>query len=102
VDEEHTRLLAFYERVEKAIRAIDPDHILFLDGNTFGSDFSRFGDPLPNTVYACHDYSAYGFPNPPEKFEGTPEQIKYHQDQFRERTEYMEKINGPVWGEFTC
>lgn len=30
-DKKHTRLLAFYERVEKAIRAIDPDHILFLE-----------------------------------------------------------------------
>jgi len=30
-DSEHTRLLAFYDRVEKAIRAIDPDHILFLE-----------------------------------------------------------------------
>lgn len=30
-DSEHTRLIAFYERVEKAIRAIDPHHILFLE-----------------------------------------------------------------------
>jgi len=30
-DIEHTRLLAFYERCEKAIRKIDPDHILFLE-----------------------------------------------------------------------
>jgi hypothetical protein len=30
-DEQHTRLIAFYERVEKAIRKIDPNHILFLE-----------------------------------------------------------------------
>ncbi len=30
-DEQHTRLLVFYERVEKAIRKIDPHHILFLE-----------------------------------------------------------------------
>jgi hypothetical protein len=30
----HTRVLAFYDRVHKAIRAIDPDHIIFFDGNT--------------------------------------------------------------------
>jgi hypothetical protein len=30
-DVEHTRLLDFYVRVEKAIRAIDPHHILFLE-----------------------------------------------------------------------
>jgi aryl-phospho-beta-D-glucosidase BglC (GH1 family) len=56
-DEEHTRLIDFYVRIEKAIRAIDPDHILFLDGNTFGADFSHFKEALPNSVYACHDYS---------------------------------------------
>jgi hypothetical protein len=33
-DEEHIRLLAWYKRVEEAIRKVDPDHILFLDGNT--------------------------------------------------------------------
>ncbi|RSH90736.1 hypothetical protein EHS25_009911 [Saitozyma podzolica] len=67
-DSEHVRLLALYERLEKAVRAIDPNHILFLDGNTFGMDFSHFGEPLPNTVYACHDYSTYGFPSSPELF----------------------------------
>lgn len=56
-DEEHVRVLAFYDRVEAAIRAIDPDHILFLDGNTFGADFSRFAKPWKNSVYACHDYT---------------------------------------------
>jgi hypothetical protein len=30
-DESHTALLAFYERIEKAIRAIDQNHILFLE-----------------------------------------------------------------------
>ena len=29
-DEQHIRLIAWYERVEKAIRQVDPDHILFL------------------------------------------------------------------------
>ena len=29
-DKPHVVLLSFYERVKKATRAIDPDHILFL------------------------------------------------------------------------
>jgi aryl-phospho-beta-D-glucosidase BglC (GH1 family) len=100
-DEEQTRLPKFYERVGKAIRAIDPHHILFLDGNTFGMDFSAFGDPLPNAVYTCHDYSNYGFPNPPAKFTGSKEQIEFHERQFERKAEYMRKIKGPVWnGEF--
>jgi hypothetical protein len=30
-DIEHDRLQAFYVRIEKAIRAVDPNHILFLE-----------------------------------------------------------------------
>ena len=30
-DETHVALLAFYERIEKAIRAIDQNHLLFLE-----------------------------------------------------------------------
>ncbi|WVR08845.1 hypothetical protein IAU60_005903 [Kwoniella sp. DSM 27419] len=94
-DEKHTRLISFYERVEKAIRAIDPDHILFLD--TFASDFSHFGEPLPNSVYTCHDYSDYGFPNPPEPYTGSKEQVEKHRQSFKDKTEYMRKHKGPVW-----
>lgn len=56
-DPEHVRLPAFYTRVEKAIRAIDPDHILWLDGNTFAMEWKGFETVLPNCVYAMHDYA---------------------------------------------
>ncbi|OCF38455.1 endoglucanase C [Kwoniella heveanensis CBS 569] len=94
-DEKHVRLISFYERVEKAIRAIDPNHILFLD--TFASDFSHFDKPLPNSVYTCHDYSDYGFPNPPEPYTGSKEQVALHQRSFEDKTAYMRKHKGPIW-----
>lgn len=56
-DPEHIRLPAFYDRVEKAIRAVDPDHILWLDGNTFAMEWKGFDKVLPNCVYAMHDYA---------------------------------------------
>jgi hypothetical protein len=56
-DPEHVRLPVFYKRFEKAIRAVDPDHILWLDGNTFSMEWIGFDDVLPNCVYALHDYS---------------------------------------------
>lgn len=56
-DPDHVNLQAFYERVEKAIREVDPHHILYLDGNTYAMDFTAFKTVLPNTVYAIHDYS---------------------------------------------
>ena len=56
-DPEHFRLPAFYERLEKAIRLVDPNHILFLDGNTYAMEWRHFDRKLPNCVYAIHDYS---------------------------------------------
>ena len=41
-----------------AVREIDPDHIVFVDGNTYSTDFSMFGEPYENAIYACHDYAA--------------------------------------------
>ena len=54
---------SFYRRVVAAIRKIDPDHIIFLEGNRYSQDFSVLGPPLPNTVYTLHDYAAPGFIN---------------------------------------
>lgn len=56
-DPEHVRLPAFYDRIEPAIRKVDPDHILWLDGNTFAMEWKGFDKVLPNCVYAIHDYS---------------------------------------------
>ena len=50
-----------YRRLTSAIRAIDPDHVLFLDGNRYSTEFHMFGDPLPNVVYTNHDYALAGF-----------------------------------------
>ena len=51
----------FYRRLEKAIRAVDADHILFLDGNRYSTQFDQLGEPLPNSVYTAHDYALPGF-----------------------------------------
>ena len=34
--------------------------MLFLDGNTYSTEFDIFDGTLENTVYACHDYAAAG------------------------------------------
>jgi len=99
-DPSHVGLQVFYARVEKAIREVDPDHILYLDGNTYAMDFSAFETVLPNTVYAIHDYSNMGFPagNP---YTGTDEQKEILQRQFERKVEFMNKHKVPVWnGEF--
>jgi hypothetical protein len=93
-------LIKFYERIEAEIRSVDPDHILFLDGNTYAMDFRRFENILPNCVYAMHDYSSMGFPSQPQ-YEGTNEQKTKLRKSFERKVEFMRKNGVPIWnGEF--
>ncbi|RMY47932.1 hypothetical protein D0863_15517 [Hortaea werneckii] len=100
-DSEHWRLPAFYTRIEKEIRSIDPDHILWLDGNTFAMEWKHFDEHiLPNSVYALHDYSMMGFPKG-DTYTGSPEQKSKLERQFLRKAEFMFKHNVPCWnGEF--
>ena len=59
-DESRAVVGPFYARLAAAIRAVDPDHILFFDGNTYSTEFDFFGEPLENAVYALHDYVPAG------------------------------------------
>src|SRR3954469_24476887 len=59
-DESRAVVGPFYDRLAAAVRAVDPDHILFLDGNTYSTEFDFFGEPLENAVYTLHDYVPAG------------------------------------------
>ena len=100
-DPDHVNLINFYYRVEKAIREVDPDHVLFIDGNTYAMDFSQFpAEPFPNTVYACHDYSMMGFPIG-DPYLGTSAQKKKLRESFERKVAFMRKQKVPIWnGEF--
>ena len=99
-DPEHWRLPAFYDRLEPAIRAIDPDHILWLDGNTFAMEWKHFDHLLPNTVYALHDYSMMGFPTG-DRYKGASDQNEQLERQFKRKAEFMTARGTPIWnGEF--
>ncbi len=51
-----------YRRVVEAIRAIDPDHIIFLEGDYYSSQFDGLEAPFAaNLVYSSHNYNAGGF-----------------------------------------
>ena len=99
-DPEHHRLPAFYVRFEKAIRAIDPKHILWLDGNTFAAEWIGFDSVLPNCVYSLHDYSMMGFPTG-SRYKGTSDQKQKLEDQFVRKSEFQRGHNTAIWnGEF--
>jgi endoglucanase len=94
----------FYRRLEAAIRAVDPRHVLFLDGNRYSTDFEVLGDPLPNTVYTAHDYAlpglADGGPYPGDT-RGRFIDRDLVEKTFLARTQYMRTTGTPVWiGEF--
>jgi endoglucanase len=95
---------AVYDRLAAAVRAVDPRHILFLDGNTYSTDFSIFAEPYDNAVYACHDYAAaglaYGGPYP-GLTEGKWVDRDSLEQKFLERSEYSRSTGTPIWvGEF--
>lgn len=50
-------LRALYVRITDAVRAVDPNHILFIEGNYYATDFGALETPWDdNMVYAFHKY----------------------------------------------
>ncbi|KAK4160229.1 family 5 putative glycoside hydrolase [Cladorrhinum sp. PSN259] len=99
-DPDHVNLQSWYKRVEKAIREVDPDHILFLDANTLSLDFSGFKEILPNCVYAIHDYALFGFPAG-DRYKGTDEQKRELRRAYEAKVGFMKERGVPIWnGEF--
>ena len=94
----------YYRRLAAAIRAVDPHHVLFLDGNRYSTQFDQLGDPLPNTVYTAHDYALPGFVDGgpyPGVSRGKFVDRDVVEQTFLERTAYMRETGTPIWvGEF--
>ena len=91
-----------YRRVVEAIRAIDADHIIFLEGDHFSTRFDGLDAPLTeNLVYSSHNYSPAGlFPGPYPSAEWNRER---QMEAFlgHEGTRYAQRHNVPLWvGEF--
>jgi len=103
-DESRTVVRDVYRRLAGAIRAVDPHHILFLDGNTYSTEFDVFDDHLDNVVYACHDYAAPGLVRGgdyPGYTNGLYMDKAALEAKYRQRSEYSRKTDSPVWiGEF--
>lgn len=93
-----------YERLRDAIIAIDPNHLLFVEGNFYARDFTIFDDAWPNTVYAFHHYPRNGWIDGGE-YPGTTGDTFIDralvEREFLERTAFMRERDVPIWlGEF--
>jgi hypothetical protein len=52
-----TQLRELYEEITTAIRTVDTDHIIFIEGNWFANDFTGLTPPWDdNMVYSFHKY----------------------------------------------
>ncbi|UCF38883.1 MAG: cellulase family glycosylhydrolase, partial [Acidobacteriota bacterium] len=78
-------LKAFYQRLRTAIREVDTNHLLFVEGNWYGTDFSLLTPPFDSKlVYTFHKY-----------WSSTSE------DSLRPFLDLRSRYNVPLWvGEF--
>ncbi|TMR24018.1 glycoside hydrolase family 5 protein [Nonomuraea turkmeniaca] len=94
----------FYDRLVKAIRSADPHHVLFLDGNTYATDFSIFREMYENAVFVMHDYALAGFAHGgpyPGYTRGEWCDKAELEKTFAKRSRFQRETGTPLWvGEF--
>jgi endoglucanase len=103
-DPSEAMIVPFYRRLCQAIRAIDPDHILFLEGNRYSTEFHMFTETWPQVIYTVHDYALPGFIDGgpyPGTSRGEYVDKAVLEETFLRRTAYMRQTGTPIWvGEF--
>jgi endoglucanase len=103
-DESRKAIGPFYAQLLQAIRGVDPHHVLFVDGNTYATEFDIFGEQWDNTVYTCHDYvrSGLGRGGPyPGLTDGVYVDKAKVEETFLKRSEYARRTGTPLYvGEF--
>ena len=95
-----------YRQAVDVIRAVDPHHIIFIEGNLWSQDFSELDEPFAeNLAYSPH-YYCFGATRPGaypgvEAESGEQCDIDAMRAAFSKRDSYMIKHNVPCWiGEF--
>jgi endoglucanase len=103
-DESRAVVGPFYRRLVQAVRAVDPDHIIFIDGNTYSTEFDVFDEPWDNVIYTLHDYVAAGLGRG-GAYPGTTDGVWIDREvverKFLERSQYARRTGTPIYvGEF--
>ena len=103
-DESRQAIGPFYTKLVEAIRRVDPHHVLFVDGNTYATEFDVFEGRWDNTVYTCHDYvrSGLGRGGPyPGLTDGVYVDRATVEETFMKRSDYARRTGTPLYvGEF--
>jgi endoglucanase len=97
-------IMPLYRRLYDVIRGVDPNHLIFLEGNRYSVDFHMFGEPWEGVVYTNHDYALPGFIDGgpyPGVSRGEYVDREVLEKTFLERSSYMLEHDVPIWvGEF--
>jgi len=96
------KVFPYYRRLRDAIRKVDPDHILFIEGDRYAKDFSSFTEVWDNVVYTNHDYAAPGFGGDyPGHVRGRYVNRDTIEQDFLGKSTFMLNHHVPIWvGEF--
>ncbi len=77
----NSQMKALYTRTTDSIRAVDPNHMIIIEGNSFANDFSGLTPPWDdNMAYSFHHYWTYN----------TPGSLKWV-------TDLRNNYNVPIW-----
>ena len=93
-----------YRILTKAIRKVDADHILFLEGDFYSTRFDELDPPFDdNTVYSCHSYFPPGWSKC--EYPGIVGGVQYDfaklEEIYKSFSSFMRRHRVPNWvGEF--
>ena len=98
------KVVPFFKRLREAILKVDPKHIMFIEGDHYATDFSKFTEVWDNVVYTNHDYAFPGFVAGGD-YPGYSSKRYYDKDtlekDFLGKSEFMMTRKVPLWvGEF--
>lgn len=96
------QLNQLYRRIIAAVREVDADHILFLEGDSYSTQFDGLAHPFDNNVvYSHHVYYPCGmermeYPGRDPKT-GIYYDIDWLRQDYARRTAFMRRNRTPVW-----
>lgn len=95
---DRTRFNGFYREVTRAIREVDPDHILFLEGEDFGRSFTLLDDPEDEqSALAMHFYPFVLEENVLDPAMDDARRDRIYRDIFDRQLQSLASFHRPVW-----
>jgi endoglucanase len=92
-------LQGLYEEVVAEIRKVDKKHLIFLEGNMWGTQFKGLKSCDSKLVWACHIYTSSDFENIPYPHEGSNSEAIARS--YKPRADFARRQGQPMWcGEF--